>query len=92
MAEKFPGDSDWLIFGHVSIFEPIIVARGILIDLLGGVGRTSLPSQSQRSHCLLQRIILLPEEREEWLLQDKNNGCPMQHFNYSLLIVLPEAL
>ena len=66
MAEKFQGDSDWLTFGHVSIYG------GILINLLE-VGRMILLSVSQRMHSLLERGVLLLEERKEWVLEDKNS-------------------
>lgn len=65
MAEKFQGDSDWLTFGHVSIYG------GILISLLEEVGGMILLSVSQRMHYLLERGVLLLEERKEWLLEDK---------------------
>lgn len=60
MAEKFQGDPDWLIFGHVSGPEPMTVVRRMgggrpLRDLLEGVGRISLLSVPQRMHSLLER-------------------------------------
>ena len=76
MAEKSQGDPDWLIFGPMSIPEPMIVVRSmaLLTDLLEGVGRVSLSSVPRGTHSLLERGVLLLEEREEGMPEDEAQG------------------
>ena len=70
--------------------EQISVTRGILADLLEGVGSISLLSVSRRVCSLLQRRVLQQEEKDVWVLEDKNSGCPLGYCNVpaGLLIVL----